>query len=95
MKIDESFVLNKNETLVLKKKGGYSYMEFTRRNEKHLSDIIELEYKSTRTKKKEASVWIMEKDLINRILYEINTCGFEFHEIIKIEKTKKNQNDSQ
>jgi hypothetical protein len=95
MKIDDSFVLNKGEILILKKKGGFSYLEFTRRNEKHLSDIIELEYKNSRSKKKDPSVWIIEKDFINRISYEINSCGFEFHEIQKIEKpNKKNQNDS-
>ena len=96
MKIDKSFVLNKGETLVLKKIGGINQLEFTRRNEKHLSDIIELEYTNSRNKKKDPSVWIIEKDFISRILYEINSCGFEFHEIRKIEKqTKKNPNDSQ
>ena len=96
MEIDKSFALNKGETLILKKKGGFTSLEFTRRNEKHLNDIIELEYKNSRSKKKDPSVWIIEKDFINRILYEINSCGFEFHEIRKIEKVnKKNQNDSQ
>jgi hypothetical protein len=96
MEIDKSFVLNKGETLILKKKGGFTSLEFTRRNEKHLNDIIELEYKNSRSKKKDPSVWIIEKDFINRILYEINSCGFEFQEIKKIEKAnKKNQNDSQ
>jgi hypothetical protein len=33
MEIDKSFVLNKGETLVLKKKGGINQLEFTRRNE--------------------------------------------------------------
>ena len=91
MKIDDSFVLNKGETLILKKKGGFSYLEFTRRNEKHLSDIIELEYKNSRSKKKDPSVWIIEKDFINRITYEINSCGFEFHEIKKVEKPNKKE----
>jgi hypothetical protein len=95
MKIDESFVLNKGETLILKKKGGFTYLEFTRRNEKHLNDIIELEYRNSRSKKKDPSVWIIEKDFINRISYEINSCGFEFHKIVKVEKpNKKDQNDS-
>jgi hypothetical protein len=89
MKINDSFVLNKGETLVLKKKGGFLYLEFTRRNEKYLNDIIELEYKNSRSKKKDPSVWVIEKDFISRILYEINSCEFEFHEIRKIEKGSK------
>ena len=91
MEIDKSFVLNKGETLVLKKKGGINQLEFTRRNEKHLSDIIELEYTNSRNKKKDPSVWIIEKDFITRILYEINSCGFEFHQIRKIEKINKKE----
>ena len=86
MKIDNSFVLKKGETLILKKKGGFTYLEFTRRNEKHLNDIIELEYRNSRSKKKDPSVWLIEKDFIGRILYEINTCGFEFHKIEKSDK---------
>jgi hypothetical protein len=91
MEIDHSFVLNKGETLILKKKGGFSYLEFTRRNEKHLNDIIELEYKNSRSKKKDPSVWIIEKDFISRVLYEINSCGFEFCEIRKTEKENKKE----
>jgi hypothetical protein len=91
MEIDKSFVLNKGETLVLKKKGGINQLEFTRRNENHLSDIIELEYTNSRNKKKDSSVWIIEKDFITRILYEINSCGFEFHEVRKIEKINKKE----
>ena len=95
MKIDESFVLNKGETLILKKKGGFTYLEFTRRNEKHLNDIIELEYRNSRSKKKDPSVWIIEKDFINRISYEMNSCDFEFYEIRKEETgDKKESNDS-
>jgi hypothetical protein len=89
MKIDNSFVLKKNQILVLKKKGGFTYMEFKRRKEKHLADIIELEYRNSRSKKKDPSVWIMEKDFIFRVLYEINSCGFEFHQIIEDEKESK------
>jgi hypothetical protein len=96
MKIDESFVLKKGEILTLKKKGGYIYLEFKRRNEKHLDDIIELEYKSTGSKKKDPSVWIIEKDFIIRVLSEINSNGFEFHKLEKAKKEdKKDQNDSQ
>lgn len=96
MKIDESFVLKKGEILTLKKKGGYTYMEFKRRNESYLENIIELEYKSTRTKKKDPSVWIIEKDFITRILCEINSNGFEFHKLEKVQKeNKKDQNDSE
>jgi hypothetical protein len=91
MEIDKSFILNKGETLILKKKGGFIYMEFTRRNEKHLHDIIELEYRNSRSKKKDPSTWIIEKDFISRILYEINSCGFEFHEIKKVEKINKKE----
>ena len=91
MKIDKSFVLNKGETLVLKKIGGINQLEFTRRNEKHLSDIIELEYTNSRNKKKDPSVWIIEKDFISRILYEIRSCNFEFHEMRKIEKINKKE----
>ena len=57
----------------------------------NLSDIIELEYTNSRNKKKDPSVWIIEKDFISRILYEINSCGFEFHEIRKIEKINKKE----
>ena len=91
MEIDKSFVLNKGETLVLKKIGGINQLEFTRRNEKHLSDIIELEYTNSRNKKKDPSVWIIEKDFIARILYEMGSCDFEFHEIRKIEKINKKE----
>ena len=91
MKIDESFVLKKGETLILKKKGGFTYMEFTRRNEKHLNDIIELQYRNSRSKKKDPSTWIIEKDFIARIIYEINSCGFEFHEIKKTETPNKKE----
>jgi len=91
MKIDESFILKKGETLIIKKKGGYTYMEFTRRNESYLSNIIELDYTSSRTKKKDPSVWIIEKDFISRLLYEINYCGFEFHKLEKIEKNPKKE----
>lgn len=89
MKIDESFSLEKGETLILKKKGGFTYLEFTRRNEKHLTDIIELDYRNSRSKKKDPSVWIIEKDFFNRIRYEMNSGGFEFHEIKKVEKENK------
>lgn len=95
MKIDNSFVLKKGETLVLKKKNGFTYLEFTRRKEKYLSNMIELEYKNTRSKKKEAPVWIIEKDFLNRISYEMNSCDFEFYEIRKEETgDKKESNDS-
>jgi hypothetical protein len=83
MEIDSSFALKKDQILVLKKKGGFTYMEFKRRKEKHLDNIIELEYKNSRSKKKEPSVWIIEPDFISRVLYEINSCGFEFHQLIE------------
>ena len=90
MEINESFVLKKGEVLILKKKKGYLTVEFSRRNEKHLDDIIEVEYKNSRSKKKDPSSWITDRDFIRRVMYEMNTEGFEFHKL----ETKKNQNDS-
>jgi hypothetical protein len=90
MKIDESFVLKKGEILTLKKKGGYIYLEFKRRNEKHLDDIIELEYKSTGSKKKDPSVWIIEKDL-DGWLSSLKNEGFtEININEDVESPKKN-----
>lgn len=95
MKIDESFVLKKGETLILKKKKGYLYLEFTRKTENYLEDIIELDYRNSRSKKKDPTVWITEKDLLGRIRYEMSSGGFEFHKLESNKKNnKKNQNDS-
>jgi hypothetical protein len=89
MEFDKSFILKKGETLILKKTKGYLTVEFTKRKEKHLEDIVELEYKNPRSKKKEPTSWITEKDLISRISYEINCQGFKFHKLEKVKKESK------
>lgn len=90
MQIDESFVLKKGKVLILKKKKGHITIEFSLRNEKHLDGIIEVEYKNPRSKKKDPSSWITDKDFIRRVMYEIESEGFEFYKL----ESKKNQNDS-